>query len=102
MFGLSDKANVGLIDREGHGQTVRDQNLPVVNVGTRDNPSYLPAQVCSVLPGQPASAKLSPQQTTAMLSFAVRRPTFNARDIAASSGLLGFDPTNPTLVRNNS
>ena len=44
--------------------------------------------------------KLSPQQTAQMIKFAVRKPTYNAQDIAASGGrLLGFDPINPTLVR---
>ena len=85
---------------KGYGKAIRDPNLPVVNVGTRDNPSYLPAEVCEVRPGQPAMAKLSPQQTAQMIRFAVRKPTYNAQDIAASGGgFLGFDPTNPTLVR---
>lgn len=45
-------------------------------------------------------AKLSPQQTAQMIKFAVRKPTYNAQDIATSGGrLLGFDPTHPTLVR---
>lgn len=88
------------MNAEGYGQTVKDPSLPVVNVGTRENPSYLPAQVCEVMPGQPATAKLSPQQTAQMIRFAVRKPTYNAKDIATTSGpLLGFDPTNPTLVR---
>ena len=88
------------MNTEGYGKTVRDPSIPVVNVGTRENPSYLPAQVCEVLPGQPATAKLSPQQTAQMIRFAVRKPTYNAKDITTTGGrLLGFDPTNPTLVR---
>jgi eukaryotic translation initiation factor 2C len=72
----------------------------VINVGTRDSPSYLPAQVCEVMPGQPANAKLSPAQTQQMIRFAVRKPTYNAQSIVMSGGqLLGFDPTNATLVR---
>lgn len=83
----------------GYGKTIRNPNLLVVNVGSRENPSYLPAQVYEVLPGQPAMAKLSPQQTSQMMRFAVRRPTLNAQAIIASGGrLLGFEPTNPTLV----
>ena len=84
----------------GYNKAIKDADLPVVNVGTRENPSYLPAQVCEVMPGQPAMAKLSPGQTAQMIKFAVRKPTYNAQTIAASGGqLLGFDPTNPTLVR---
>ena len=73
----------------------------MVNVGSRDNPSYLPAQVCNVKPGQPANSKLSPAQTQQMIGFAVRKPLYNAQSIVSSGGqLLGFEPTNPTLVRN--
>ena len=44
-------------------------------------------------------ARLSPLQTAQMIKFAVRKPTLNAQTIAASGGrLLGFEPTNPTLV----
>ena len=84
---------------EGY-QINQDPSLPVVNVGTRDNPSYLPAQVCEVLPGQATMTRLSPKQTSHMIGFAVRKPHCNAQDIATSGlRLLGFDPTNPTLVR---
>lgn len=80
--------------------TVKDPTLPVVNVASKDNPSYLPAEVCEVRPGQPAVAKLSAAQTQQMIRFAVRRPIHNTQSIVTSGGrLLGFAPTNPTLVR---
>jgi eukaryotic translation initiation factor 2C len=66
---------------EAHNIRIDNTNLPVVNVGTRENPSYLPAQVCYVLPGQPAKNKLSPAQTAKMIQFAVRRPAENAASI---------------------
>lgn len=74
-----------------------DPKMPVVNVGTRENPSYLPVEVCMVEPGQPAKAKLSPNQTRNMLNFAVRSPPQNAESIV-STGLrvLGLAPSNPT------
>lgn len=79
---------------------VQHPELPVVNVGTKDNPSYLPAAVCHVRPWQPAGAKLSPNQGQQMIRFAVRQPAQNARSISSTSGpLLGFEPTNATLVR---
>ncbi|KAF2969330.1 hypothetical protein GQX73_g4243 [Xylaria multiplex] len=65
---------------------IRDPNLPVVNVGTRENPSYLPAQVCIVLPGQPAKQHLSSFQTQKMIGFAVRGPADNVKSIV-SKGL---------------
>ena len=83
-----------------HNLTVRDPNLPVINVGTQQNPSYLPADVCIVLPGQPSGAKLSPAQTQQMIRFAVRRPTQNAQSIITRGArILGIEPpTNTTLV----
>ena len=88
-----------LRDFLAYNKTIKNPDLPVVNAGTRENPSYLPAQVCEVMPGQPAMAKLTAQQTAQMIKFAVRKPTYNAQSIVASGGrLLGFDPTNPTLV----
>lgn len=79
--------------------TVKDPTLPVIRVGSKDKPSYLPVDVCIVRPGQPAATKLSASQTQQMIRFAVRRPTENARSIRTSgSKLLGFEPPNPTLV----
>lgn len=77
-----------------------DPNLPVINVGTRENPSYLPAEVCIVQPGQPAKTKLSPQQTQKMIQFAVRSPGENANSIMEKgTQVLGIKPRlNNTLV----
>lgn len=77
-----------------------DANTPVVNVGTREKPIYLPPEVCSVLPGQNARTKLSPEQTQGMIRFAVRKPCDNAESILhaglAPAGLSAR--TNPLLV----
>lgn len=75
-------------------------NYPVVNVGTDKNPSYLPAEVCVVLPGQSAMAKLSGDQTRNMIKFAVRGPWLNAGSIVKDglpTGGLSTE-TNPLLV----
>ena len=47
-------------------------DFPVVNVGNRDKPVYLPVEVCEVEAGQPVKNKLSPRQTQNMLNFAVK------------------------------
>ena len=74
--------------------------MPVVNVGTRETPSYLPVEVCEVEAGQPAKAKLTPNQTRNMLNFAVRGPAQNAHSIVGKgTAVLGFgESTNSTLV----
>ncbi|RFU76037.1 hypothetical protein TARUN_6198, partial [Trichoderma arundinaceum] len=80
---------------------ITDPRLPVVNVGNRENPVYLPLQVCHVLPGQPSNSKLDPTQTQQMIRFAVRRPMENATSIV-TKGLqtTGLTPgTNPLLAQ---
>lgn len=79
--------------------TCGDQ-YPVINVGTDKNPSYLPAEVCIVLPGQSAMAKLSGDQTRGMISFAVRGPWLNAESIVNDGLLTGglSTQTNAHLV----
>ena len=58
-----------------------DENLPVVNVGNREHPCYLPSEACQVLPGQPLGKKLSPDETRLMIEFACRQPKANADSI---------------------
>ncbi|KAL7933965.1 Piwi domain-containing protein [Trichoderma chlorosporum] len=79
---------------------IADTRLPVVNVGNRENPSYLPLQVCYVLPGQLCNNQLSSAQTQQMIRFAVRRPFENATSIA-SKGLkvAGLSDANPLLAQ---
>ncbi|KIX98867.1 uncharacterized protein Z520_05328 [Fonsecaea multimorphosa CBS 102226] len=84
--------------KQTYNLVIRDIRLPVVNVGSKQNPSYLPAQVCHVIGGQHTSTKLSAFQTQNMIRFAVRPPEQNARFIATSGvSLLGLVPTNATL-----
>jgi hypothetical protein len=81
-----------------YGITLQKPNLPIVNVGHREHPSYLPAEVCMVLPGQPARRDLDRAQTTAMQEFAVRLPASNARSITeVGTRVLNFK-NNPYLV----
>ncbi|KAL5336701.1 ribonuclease H-like domain-containing protein [Aspergillus crustosus] len=77
-----------------------DPKMPVVNVGNREKPSYLPVEACRVEPGQPAKAKLTPNQTREMMKFAVRGPAQNAQSIVTKGvETLGLgNSSNPTLV----
>lgn len=76
-----------------------DARLPVLNVGTREKPTYLPADVCSIVKGQPAKAKLSPNQTAAMIRCAVQPPARNALAIKTDGiSSLQLHANNGTLV----
>ena len=80
---------------------IANPNIPVVNVGNRENPTYLPAEVCVIVPGQSSNSKLDPNQTQQMIRFAVRKPWDNASSITMNGpktvGLLPTD--NATLSR---
>jgi len=78
-----------------------DAKNPVVNVGNRENPTYLPAEVCLILPGQTIKRRLSPDQTSNMITFACRRPWENANSIVGDGkAVLGLSGgNNPTLAR---
>lgn len=67
--------------------------LPLVNVGNLQNPTYMPAEVCEVVPGQSSNAKLSPNQTAQMIKFAVRQPALNAESIVTNgTQVIGVTP----------
>lgn len=80
-----------------------DPNWPVVNTGSRQNPTYMPVEVLEVPAGQAVGSKLSPNQTSAMLKFAVmgRKPAENALSIVAKGvNMLGVgEQQNETLVK---
>ncbi|POS84043.1 hypothetical protein EPUL_005318 [Erysiphe pulchra] len=72
---------------------VLDPVNPVVNVGNSEHPSYLPAEVCQVLPGNKVNRRLSPRQTQEMIKMACRTPYENAESIVRDGkSLLGLNP----------
>lgn len=80
-------------------QLQTNPKYPVVNVGTADNPSYLPVEVCVVMDGQACNTKLNPAQTREMINFAVRPPGLNALSIVGNGfETAGLTASNPLLV----
>ena len=77
-----------------------NEGMPVVNVGTRQIPNYLPAEVCVVLPGQTIKRRLSPDQTANMITFACRKPWENGNSIVGDGkAVLGLNSNqNAVLV----
>ncbi|KAJ0107157.1 hypothetical protein J7T55_014687 [Diaporthe amygdali] len=67
-----------------YGIRLNRANLPVVNVGSKEKPVYLPPEVCEVEVGQKVGFKLNADQTSRMISHSVRRPApaHNALSIA--------------------
>ncbi|AEO64246.1 uncharacterized protein THITE_2110186 [Thermothielavioides terrestris NRRL 8126] len=73
--------------------------LPLINAGTAAKPTYILAEHCTLLPGQPMRSRLSPAEQDAMIQFACRVPPENAQSITTSGReLLALD-SNPLLAR---
>lgn len=74
----------------------------MVNVGSKTRPVYLPAEVCIVMPCEKAGIKLNADQTSKMISYAIRKPPAaqNALSIAQEGlAMVGMSrQTNPLLV----
>ena len=100
MYFLASQIYTLLIVGTAYGHTA-NPDIPVVNVGNRENPSYLPADVCVVMPGQNSGAKLDPNQTQNMITFAVRKPWENANSIVQQGpNTVGLLPqANVSMVR---
>ncbi|KAI9649033.1 hypothetical protein NHQ30_001600 [Ciborinia camelliae] len=74
-------------------------SFPVVNVGNNIKPSYLPAEVCIIKPGQVVKKSLLGDQTRLMLDFANRRPEPNAMSIITSGKqVLGLNAKDNPLL----
>ncbi|KAL9031872.1 MAG: hypothetical protein Q9196_000127 [Gyalolechia fulgens] len=72
---------------------------PVINVGTREKPSWIPPELLTVEPGQQYRRKLDGQQTDRMLGFAVRKPAENARRIVEQGApMMGLSETSQNLL----
>ncbi|GAO17413.1 hypothetical protein UVI_02024090 [Ustilaginoidea virens] len=86
-------------DRGGRYITVFDYYKKILNLGTQKRPTFYPAEVVEIRPGQSVKAKLTAEETTAMLTFACRTPYENAISIAHDArGVLSYDQ-NPLLEK---
>ncbi|OAG10813.1 eukaryotic translation initiation factor 2C 2 [Paraphaeosphaeria sporulosa] len=86
--------------RTAYNRVLQHPELPVVNCGNRQNPMYLPAEVCTVIPGQPSKAKLDSRQTQEMIKHAVRKPWENAASIVQQGiQTVGLDEKSNILLK---
>ncbi|KAF4626624.1 hypothetical protein G7Y89_g11532 [Cudoniella acicularis] len=92
--GLPSNQYISVYDyfRRKYPQFNLNERLPVINIGNREHPSYLPAEVCVVQPGQTIKRRLSPEQTQAMITFACRKPWENGDSIVGDGrAVLGLN-----------
>ncbi|KAH6633014.1 Piwi domain-containing protein [Boeremia exigua] len=79
--GKRTKLSIAEYFKKTYNMTLSVPKAPVVNYGTRDDPKWIPAELCTVLPGQLAKRLLLGPQTSEMIKFAARRPHQNAESI---------------------
>ncbi|KAI0028802.1 Piwi domain-containing protein, partial [Vararia minispora EC-137] len=78
--------------QQKYGITLRYPNAPLVDVGAPGKPTYLPAEVCTIEPGEAHYGRLAPDETSRMLLLANRRPAVNAHYITLQGlSKLGLD-----------
>lgn len=85
-----------------HQITLKTPQAPLINTNPNyrtkggDGPSWIPAELCTVVPGQQAKRVLFPNQTRNMIEFAARRPDDNAQSIINSGlNVVGINPLSP-------
>jgi eukaryotic translation initiation factor 2C len=79
--GKEETISVQNFFKRTHNITLQSPQAPAVNYGTRDNPKWIPAELCTVVGGQLARRLLLGDQTRRMIGFAARRPFDNAESI---------------------
>jgi hypothetical protein len=73
-------------------------DLPVINLGTRQKPNYVPAELCEILPGCIFRDRLSSFETSKMMNVACKPPHENAQAITEIGfPFLGFSQQNSPL-----
>ena len=69
-------------------------HMPCLNVGTPHKPIYLPAEVCTIAPGQ-RRVRLDEKQTASMIKTAAQKPDERAWNIERSVNEKGCLPNDP-------
>ncbi|KAI1437075.1 Piwi-domain-containing protein [Xylaria sp. CBS 124048] len=91
--GLKGNAYITVAEyyKKRYGYTVRPEN-PVLNVGSKAKPVYMPAEFVRILDGQAMKRKTNSDETRGMIEFACRSPFANATSIAKyGRQVLGLD-----------
>ncbi|KAI8946453.1 ribonuclease H-like domain-containing protein [Xylaria longipes] len=91
--GLQGNALCSVADyyKKRYGYNVHPDH-PVVNVGTKVKPVYMPAEFVEVIDGQPVRRKTTPEETRGMIKFACRSPFANATSVSTyGRQVLGLD-----------
>ncbi|KAK0187297.1 argonaute-like protein [Armillaria mellea] len=83
-----------------HNITLRHgADLPVVNVGSIKKPTWLPAEICTIEPGNALRGRLSDQEVAQMIRVACNPPRVNAEFIVGEGfQRLSLSPPQPPVT----
>ena len=72
--------------------------MPLIDIGAPGKSRFIPAELCTIEPGEPHLGKLGPNETSEMLRVASRKPGANA-SLITGTGLthLGISPASSVL-----
>ena len=85
--------------RKKYNVTLDAPKAWLLNCGSRQNPVWIPPQLCEVMPGQAFRGALNEYQTSQMIQVAARPPGENARRIAnGADKVLKFQGNKPSLA----
>ncbi|KAI0518080.1 ribonuclease H-like domain-containing protein [Xylaria bambusicola] len=91
--GLQGNAYCSVADyyKKRYGYNVNPK-YPVVNIGTKARPVYMPAEFVEVIDGQALRRKTTPDETRGMINFSCHSPYANATSISTyGRQVLGLD-----------
>ncbi|KAK7022960.1 hypothetical protein VNI00_016850 [Paramarasmius palmivorus] len=73
-------------------------DLPVIDIGNKNKPVHVPAELCEIEPGQPYRGKLTGDETAKMIRVACNPPNINAEAIVGDGfSKLGITPPSDIL-----
>lgn len=79
--GKTSTLSIAQFFEKTHNVKLTKPKAPLVNYGTKQDPKWIPSELCSVVGGQLARRLLLGDQTRKMIEFAARRPFENAESI---------------------
>lgn len=87
----SRTTNVAEYFEERYKTKLQHPNLPLLVVGSKEKPTYLPMEVCRILGGERISKKLSPTQTAAMIKKTAAKPNIRLQNITNAVAERNYD-----------
>ena len=89
----------GCLNAEYEKKLKHPTDLPVVNIGNKDKPNWMPAELCEIEQGSVYRDKLNDTETSEMIRYACNPPRINAEKII-NNGFpsLGFKPPQSPLT----